>query len=112
MIWPQNLVSTSFIYTLHDDSNTDPETTNGWTISRYRYYIYVFLGSFVWYWLPGLIAPFLSVFAFATFIKPKSVIVNQIFGGWTGLSLLPITFDWSQIAGKSGPTFPQSGAVY
>ncbi|KAI1907448.1 hypothetical protein LOZ61_006141 [Ophidiomyces ophidiicola] len=99
MIWPQTLVSTSFLYTLHDDSPPNPATTNGWRIPRYRYFLYVFTGAFVWYWFPGFIAPFLSVFAFVTWIKPNNALVNQLFGGWTGLSLIPITFDWSQIAG-------------
>ncbi|EGE08053.1 small oligopeptide transporter [Trichophyton equinum CBS 127.97] len=99
MIWPQDLVSATFIYTLHDKSATNPAETNGWKIGRYRYFLYVFLGSFFWYWFPGVIAPCLSVFAIVTFIKPKNVILNQLFGGWTGLSLIPITFDWTQVTG-------------
>jgi len=53
MIWPQTLVSTSFMYALHDHSKTDPTKSNGWSISRYRYFLYVFIGSFIWYWFPG-----------------------------------------------------------
>lgn len=53
MIWPQTLVSTSFMYALHDHSKTEPTKANGWSISRYRYFLYVFIGSFVWYWFPG-----------------------------------------------------------
>jgi OPT family oligopeptide transporter len=53
MIWPQTLVSTSFMYALHDHSKTDPRKSNGWSISRYRYFFFVFIGSFVWYWFPG-----------------------------------------------------------
>ncbi|EFE43060.1 OPT peptide transporter Mtd1, putative [Trichophyton verrucosum HKI 0517] len=101
MIWPQDLVSATFIYTLHDKSATNPAETNGWKIGRYRYFLYVFLGSFFWYWFPGVIAPCLSVFAIVTFIKPKNVILNQLFGGWTGLSLIPITFDWTQVTGNT-----------
>lgn len=33
------------------------------------------------------------MFAFVTWIRPKSVVINQLFGGSTGLSLIPITFD-------------------
>jgi OPT family small oligopeptide transporter len=101
MIWPQTLVNTSFIYALHDHSKTDPTKSNGWSISRYRYFLYVFVGSFVWYWFPGYIAKFLSVFAFVTWIRPHSPVINQLFGGWTGISLIPITFDWTQITGKT-----------
>lgn len=55
---------------------------------------------------------FLSVFAFATWIAPNNVIVNQLFGGTTGLSLLPITFDWTQISGFVGsPLIPPWFAI-
>lgn len=99
MIFPFTLVNTSLFYALHDRSPTDPTKTQGWKISRYRFFLYVFLGSFVWYWFPGWIAQFLQVFAFVTWIKPNNVVVNQLFGGVTGLSLIPITFDWTYISG-------------
>ena len=53
MIWPTNFVNTSLFYALHDHSATDPAKANGWSIGRYRYFLYVFLGSFIWYWFPG-----------------------------------------------------------
>ena len=99
MIWPQILANTALFYALHDHSKHDPAKSNGWAVSRYRYFFYVFVGAFVWYWFPGYIAQFLSVFAFVTWIKPNNVIINQLFGGWTGLSLIPITFDWTQVTG-------------
>jgi OPT family small oligopeptide transporter len=99
MIWPTNLVNTSLFYALHDHSPSDPALTSGWSISRYRYFTYVFIGSFCWYWFPGYIAQFLSAFVFVTWIKPNNVVVNQLFGGFTGLGLIPLTFDWTQITG-------------
>lgn len=99
MIWPSTLVNCAFMYTLHDHSKTDPAKTNGWTISRYRFFLYVFLGSFCWYFFPGWIAQCLSAFAFVTWIRPNSPVINQLFGGWTGISLIPITFDWTMISG-------------
>ncbi|KAJ5081090.1 hypothetical protein N7456_013328 [Penicillium angulare] len=99
MIWPVTLVNTALFNTLHDHSTADPQTTSGWKIGRYRFFMLITLGSFCWYWLPGYIAPFLSVFAWVTWIKPQSPVINQLFGGVTGLSLLPITFDWTQISG-------------
>lgn len=59
MIWPTNFVNTSLFYALHDHSKTDPIKANGWSIGRYRYFLYVFLGSFVWYWFPGELYPLL-----------------------------------------------------
>lgn len=104
MIWPPTLVGTVMMYTLHDNSKTDPSTADGWSISRFRFFLIVFIGSFTWYWFPGFIAQFLSVFAIVTWIKPKNVILNQLFGGWSGISLLPITFDWTQITGRRVPS--------
>lgn len=53
MIWPTNFVNTSLFYALHDRSPTDPARANGWSIGRYRYFLLVLIGSFVWYWFPG-----------------------------------------------------------
>lgn len=99
MIWPSTLINTSLFYALHDHARSDPSRTNGWSMGRYKWFMIVMAGSFAWYWFPGYIAPFLSVFAFATWIKPQDPVINQLFGGWTGVSLIPLTFDWTQIAG-------------
>jgi OPT family small oligopeptide transporter len=99
MIWPANLVNTSLFTALHDLSLPDPAKVSGWKIGKYRFFLYTFLCSFTWYWFPGYVAPFLSVFAWVTWIRPNSPVVNQLFGGWTGLSFIPMTFDWTQISG-------------
>jgi OPT family small oligopeptide transporter len=97
LTWPVNFSTTTLLYALHDKSKTDPSQANGWSISHYRYFLYVASAMFVYYWFPGFIWQGLSVFSFPTWIKPENVIVNQLFGGFTGLSLIPLTFDWSQI---------------
>ncbi|GIJ89188.1 hypothetical protein Asppvi_008118 [Aspergillus pseudoviridinutans] len=99
MIWPSTLINSALFTALHDRSKPDPRKVSGWTIGKYRLFLYCMIGSFVWYWFPGYIAPFLSAFAFVTWIKPQNPVINQLFGGWTGLSLIPITFDWTQISG-------------
>ncbi|EPS39632.1 hypothetical protein H072_6564 [Dactylellina haptotyla CBS 200.50] len=105
MIWPGNLVSTTLLYTLHDRSKV--VEANGWSISRQRFFLYVLIGSFCWYWIPGWLFKALSIFAFPTFLAPNSVIVNQLFGGRNGLSLIPITLDWAQVASYLGsPLIP------
>lgn len=35
-------------------------------------------------------------------IAPNNVVVNQVFGGLTGLGLIPISLDWSIISGFMG----------
>lgn len=99
MIWPGTLINTALFSALHDHSRPDPSKVAGWTIGRYRLFLYAMIGSFCWYWFPGYIAPFLSIFAWVTWIKPQNVVINQLFGGLTGLSLIPMTFDWTQISG-------------
>ncbi|KAJ6018022.1 hypothetical protein N7451_001401 [Penicillium sp. IBT 35674x] len=98
MIWPTQFANTTLFYALHDKSASDPSQTNGWAISRYRYFMYVMTGAFCWYWFPGVIWQGLSIFAFVTWIKPNNVVVNQLFGGFTGLSLIPLTFDWTYVS--------------
>lgn len=47
-----------------------------------------------------------------TWIYPQNPVVNQLFGGTTGLSLFPITFDWTQITGFVGnPLIPPWHAI-
>ncbi len=62
MIWPQTLANTALMYALHDHTPSDPAETNGWSIGRYRYFMYVMIGSFVWYFFPGWIAQGLMYF--------------------------------------------------
>ncbi|KAF2753428.1 OPT family small oligopeptide transporter [Pseudovirgaria hyperparasitica] len=97
MIWPGQFANTSLFYALHDKRKPDVSETNGWKISRYRWFVYLGCASFIYYWIPGVLWQGLSVFCFAAWIKPDNVVVNQLFGGHTGLSLIPLTFDWTYV---------------
>ncbi|OTB01894.1 hypothetical protein M426DRAFT_323119 [Hypoxylon sp. CI-4A] len=97
MMWPNQFSYTSLFYALHDKSKSDGTTTNGWVISRYRYFFLVTGAMFAYYWIPAVLWQGLSVFAFVTWIRPDNVVLNQLFGGFTGLSLIPITFDWTYV---------------
>ncbi|KAI2385055.1 hypothetical protein LOY90_006323 [Ophidiomyces ophidiicola] len=97
MIWPVGFSNTSLFYALHDKRPSNPEETNGWRISRYRWFLYLTAASFIYYWFPGVLWQGLSVFCFMTWIRPKSPVINQLFGGFTGLSLIPLTFDWTYV---------------
>ena len=107
MIWPINLVSTTLIHAMHEKDEKPDPTIVGGKMSRYKWFGLVLLGSYLWYFLPGFLAQFLSIFAFATWIAPQNPVVNQLFGGTSGLSILPLTFDWTQISGFVGsPLIP------
>ncbi|KAI0009733.1 OPT family small oligopeptide transporter [Xylariaceae sp. FL0662B] len=97
MMWPTQFAKTSLFYALHDKSKSDARSSNGWVISRYRYFFIVLGGMFCYYWMPAVLWQGLSVFAFVTWIRPDNVVLNQLFGGFTGLSILPITFDWTYV---------------
>ncbi|KAJ9133870.1 Oligopeptide transporter OPT-like protein [Pleurostoma richardsiae] len=99
MVWPATLITTTVMYSLHDHSPSDPSTTNGWRIGRYKFFLIAALCTFVYEWIPQVFAQFLQIFTFVCWIAPNNVVVNQIFGGQTGLGLIPISFDWSTISG-------------
>lgn len=112
MIWPGNLVSVVLMNAMYEKHAPLDPTVIGGNMPRYRWFAYITLGAFLYYFIPGFFAQFLSVFAFPTWLAPNNPIVNQLFGGTTGLSLLPITFDWTQIAGYIGsPLIPPWHAI-
>jgi OPT oligopeptide transporter protein len=92
MIWPSDLVNCALFYTLHDHSPSDPSRTNGWKIGRYRWFLIVGAGAFVWYWFPGWIFQGLSMFTWVCWIAPNNVVVNKVFGATSGYGLFPLTF--------------------
>ncbi|TQW00245.1 small oligopeptide transporter, OPT family [Cordyceps javanica] len=98
MLWPAQFSSTTLFYALHDRGSSDATANaSGWQMSRYSWFCVAGLGMFLYYWFPAVIFQGLAVFSFPTWIKPDNVVVNQLFGGYSGLSLLPITFDWTYV---------------
>ncbi|EHA19676.1 hypothetical protein ASPNIDRAFT_208855, partial [Aspergillus niger ATCC 1015] len=100
MIWPSTLANAALFQTLHSGANP---IADGWKISRYRFFLFVCIGSFCWYWFPGYIFTGLSTFAFICWAAPNNKVVNNLFGMTTGLGYMPTTFDWSQIAYNTSP---------
>ncbi|THW60314.1 OPT superfamily oligopeptide transporter [Aureobasidium pullulans] len=95
LIWPSSLASTVLFRALHEPEKR--VSANGWSITRYRFFAYLTILAFVIFWFPDYIWTSLSTFAFITWIFPKNQKVNTIFGMNSGLGLLPISFDWTQI---------------
>jgi OPT family small oligopeptide transporter len=112
MIWPANLVNVTLLHAMHGKQDDPDPSIIGGNMSRYRWFGYIFLGAFLYYFIPGFLAQFMSIFAFVTWIYPKSPVVNQLFGGTSGLSLIPLTLDWTQITGFIGsPMIPPWYAI-
>jgi OPT family oligopeptide transporter len=100
MIWPGTLMSAAMFTTLHKERNT---IANGWRVSRWKFFFVVWITSFLFYFLPGLLMPALSYFSVLTWFAPKNVVVANLFGVASGLGLFPVTFDWAQIAYIGSP---------
>lgn len=95
LIWPSSLSSTVLFRALHEPQDTS--SANGWTITRYKFFGAVTLFGFVLFWFPDYLWTSLSTFAFVTWIVPHNQKVNTIFGMNSGLGLLPLSLDWTQI---------------
>ncbi|KAK9467165.1 OPT oligopeptide transporter protein-domain-containing protein [Lipomyces arxii] len=73
-------------------------TINGWTVSRYRFFLYVFAASFVYFWIPSVLFSALSTFNWMTWIAPRHKILAIITGSYLGLGINPVTtFDWAVV---------------
>ncbi|KAK1147785.1 hypothetical protein N8T08_000298 [Aspergillus melleus] len=99
MIWPQVLSNAALLSTLHSRSNS---LADGWIITRLRFFLLVFIGGAVWYFLPGYLFTALSTFSFICWIAPHNVVLNQLFGQRTGLGMSVLTFDWAQVVFANG----------
>jgi len=85
MVWPTTLVNATLFHTLFRDE--DGVLVPGWRLSRYKYFLIVFVGMFCWNWIPGYIFTGVSNFAFVTWIRPNNVVINQVFGSITGTTV-------------------------
>lgn len=101
LVWPAALPSTVLFRSLHETQDDSP--ANGWTVTRYRFFGYFTLFAFVLFWFPDYLWTSLGTFAFVTWIAPHNQKVNTIFGMNSGLGLLPISIDWTQITYAGTP---------
>ena len=67
MVWPSNLVGCTLFNTLHAE---DDDRSTG--ISRYRFFIYVMIGTFLWTFVPGFLFVGLSFFSWVCWIAPST----------------------------------------
>lgn len=57
----------------------------------------MFCAMFVYYWLPGYFFTVLTFFSWACWINPNNVVLSQLTGGYSGLGMLAVSFDWETI---------------
>lgn len=69
LIWPQTLVTCTLLNTFHAE---DDDAASG-SLTRYRYFLYVFFGALVWYIVPGYLFIGLSAFSWVCWIAPSKL---------------------------------------
>lgn len=80
------------------------ESINGWKISRYTFFMIVFVGSFLYFWVPNYLMNFLQTFNWMTWIAPNNADLAIVTGSVNGLGFNPIpTFDWNQATASLTP---------
>ena len=75
MIWPQNLVSCTLLNTLHAE---DDDRTTG--ISRYKFFVYVMIGTFLWTFFPSFLFVALSYFSWVCWMAPSAYLFSLLLG--------------------------------
>lgn len=100
-IWPGILSNCALFTAFH---RKEESHLNTWKISQFKFFSLVFSVSFVWYWFPDLIAPFLSyIGAWISWCSPTNAVLSQVFGVFSGLGVFPLTLDWAQVSSLSNP---------
>ncbi|RKP05691.1 OPT oligopeptide transporter protein-domain-containing protein [Thamnocephalis sphaerospora] len=100
MIWPANLVNIALFRTLHEDEDTRSRAAKIGPRSgptRIRFFIAAASCSFVYYFLPGFLAPFLTTVSLLCYIFPRNRVMNLIGSGSRGLGVLSFTLDWNTV---------------
>lgn len=49
MIWPRPLAQIAINKALHNENGREGNFANGWTISRLKFFMYCFVGMFLYY---------------------------------------------------------------
>ncbi|KAK8116350.1 hypothetical protein PG984_012852 [Apiospora sp. TS-2023a] len=82
------------------------ENLNGWTISRYRFFLACAVLMFFYFWIPNTFFKSLRSFNWMTWIAPQNFTLAMVTGFWGGMGYNPLaTLDWNA-AGKSSLTTP------
>ncbi|KAK4705116.1 hypothetical protein P7C70_g1089, partial [Phenoliferia sp. Uapishka_3] len=109
MIWPSNLATIALNKSFHDMTN---KPANGWTITRIRFFTYVFTAYALYFVLPDAIMQFLSYFNWMCWISPNNVRLALITGSVSGLGINPwTTFDWNVLISLCDPIITPLYAV-
>ncbi|KAF9935332.1 hypothetical protein FBU30_003122 [Linnemannia zychae] len=85
-----------------EDRVIQPPRKKKGRISRLRYFSYVSLASFLWYWFPNYIFPTLTAFSILCWIQPNNIVLAQLTGS-NGLGIGTLSFDWATSTSALSP---------
>lgn len=125
MVWPQNLVACTLLNTLHAEEDgefadeevgvqSQPSLTHDAPrpsifsripffgsrkrpLTRYRFFLILTFFNFLFFFLPGFLFQALSIFSFVCWAAPDNVVVNQLFGVYSGMGMSVLTADWTEV---------------
>ncbi|KAL8143570.1 hypothetical protein V2J09_016602 [Rumex salicifolius] len=97
MWWPANLVQVSLFRALHEK-----EKRGRGAISRTQFFIFVLVSSAAYCIIPSYLATIVTSVSWLCWISPKSVLVNQVGSGVSGLGVGSFGADWATITSYLG----------
>ncbi|KAI4384859.1 hypothetical protein MLD38_002958 [Melastoma candidum] len=97
MWWPSNLVQVSLFRALHEKER---RAKGGFT--RTQFFLIVMVSSFAYYVFPGYMFTVLTMFSWVCWTSPKSVLVQQLGSGMSGLGIGALGFDWATVSSFLG----------
>lgn len=97
MLWPQILMSTTILNTLHAETD---RMEKGMT--RMHWLLVVSLGAFCYNFLPDLLFQGLSICCWLCWIKPRDIVLN-IVAGAHGMGIFSFSLNWAHISYFGSP---------
>ncbi|PRQ60497.1 putative oligopeptide transporter, OPT superfamily [Rosa chinensis] len=97
MWWPGNLVQVSLFSALHEKSKRPKGS-----VTRTQFFLLVMIASFAYYIFPGYLLIMLTSLSWVCWIRPNSILVNQLGSGMNGLGIGSFGIDWSTISAYLG----------
>lgn len=71
-------------------------------MTRTQFFLVVMIASFAYYIFPGYLLIMLTTISWVCWIRPKSILVNQLGSGMNGLGIGSFAIDWSTISSYLG----------
>lgn len=89
-VWPSALPTLALNRTLVNDDNKR-EKINGWSITRYRAFVYSGVFFLIWYWIPNQWFVALRLFSWMSWISPQNKNLAIVTGSYGGMGFNPFS---------------------